>query len=590
MKRVSTYLDFIGFIWKLSGGKIALGLILSIIVGLTEGLSLVLIIPIAASASPKGSGQLANVPFIGDFFAQHQPKLATLLIIFVILIAAQSMLIRVKNLYNAEVLHKTSDAIRLTLFEKIAMSRWETIRTYRSSELLHLLKADPERIITAANNCVLLFHAGTILCVYVILAALISWQMALFASVMGGFIFFLLFPIRRKATAYGKELTEIMQNQQHVVLEFVTSLRLAKLFTIEETHISGYKSYLISLRRNVMGFMSISSLGTVFFQITAAVIAAIFVWTAISVFSLGLAKLGVLLLIFIRLAPRFDLIQSMTQQFLSNIPAYENYKTALERFSVDQEDYQALTATTPTLGRKIQLSNIRLKFEGAETSIFEDLNVSIKANLITTLIGPSGSGKSTFLDLVLGLTEQDEGQILIDETPLDDPLRRAWRSSVACVPQTPFLLNDTIANNLRLNRKEYTDDELWEALRAANIDTFVRDLPDGLETLAGDRGDRFSGGEKQRIALARALLRRPQLLVLDEATSALDWENQKKIIDAVLGLKGQLTVLIVTHDASFISFSDRVIALSDGKIVEDGAYEDLINNPQSALYRMRANG
>lgn len=586
MTRLSSYSEFIGFIWSLSGRKIALGLILSIIVGLTEGISLVMLVPIAAAANPEGAAQLAQFPLLGDWLASHQPKLETLLIAFVLIVAAQTVLNRIKNLYNADVLHETSDKIRHTLFDKIAMSRWETIRTYRSGDLLHLLKADPERIISAANNCVLLFHAFVILCVYMGLAALVSWQMALFATLMGCILFFVLFPLRRRATIYGKELTEIMQNQHHVILEFINSIRLAKLFTMETKHIDSYDGYLKSIRKNVMGFMSVSSLGSVVFQISAATIGAIFVWTSIMIFELSLTKVGVLLLIFIRLAPRFDAIQSLCQQFLSNVPAYSNYKSALDRFAFNREESPSEYLPAPTLGNNIRLSNVTLSYDGMDSPIFNGLSTEIQANCVTALIGPSGSGKSTFVDLIMGLIDKDSGQVLIDGVELTPGRRRAWRTSVACVPQTPFLLNDTLANNLRLNRDDFTDEDLWEALETANIDNFVRKLPEGLETVAGDRGTRFSGGERQRIALARAILRKPQLLVLDEATSALDWENQNKIMASIVSLKGKLTVLLVAHDSSFVSCADNIIALRSGQIVEEGRLKKLQQDPQSELSKM----
>ena len=586
MTRLRSYHEFIQFIWSLSGRKIAFGLLLSIVVGLTEGISLIMLVPIAAAANPEGAAQLAQFPFLGDWLATNQPKLEVLLVFFVLTISAQTILNRTKNLYNADVLHETSDKIRRTLFEKIAMSRWETIRTYRSGDLLHLLKADPERIISAANNCVLLFHAFVILCVYMGLAALVSWQMVLFAALMGCILFFVIFPLRRRATSYGKELTDIMQNQHHVIVEFINSIRLAKLFTMETKHIDSYDGYLKSIRTNVMGFMSVSSLGSVVFQISAAIIGALFVWTSIVVFELSLTKVGVLLLIFIRLAPRFDAIQNLCQQFLSNVPAYANYRSALDRFTANREEVPSENLPAPILNNCIQLSDITLSYDGMDTPVFDGLSTEIHANVITALIGPSGSGKSTFVDLIMGLVDKDSGQLLIDGVELNPGRRRAWRTSVACVPQTPFLLNDTLGNNLRLNRTDFTDDDLWEALAAANIDSFVRELPQGLETIAGDRGTRFSGGERQRIALARAILRKPQLLVLDEATSALDWENQSKIMTSIIALKGKLTVLLVAHDASFVSCADNVIALRSGQIVEQGRLKELREDPRSDLSKM----
>ena len=164
------------------------------------------------------------------------------------------------------------------------------------------------------------------------------------------------------------------------------------------------------------------------------------------------------------------------------------------------------------------------------------------------------------------------------------------RSTVASVPQESQLLHTTLASNLRLGNAHATDVEIWDALERANIAELVRALPDGLETVAGDRGTRFSGGERQRFALARALLRKPQLLILDEATSALDWENQRMIVAAITALRGELTILTIAHRPSLVSFADHVVALENGRIVEQGSYEDLAARDESKIARMISGG
>jgi ATP-binding cassette subfamily C protein len=147
-------------------------------------------------------------------------------------------------------------------------------------------------------------------------------------------------------------------------------------------------------------------------------------------------------------------------------------------------------------------------------------------------------------------------------------------------------MNDTLAENLRVGRADATDAELWEALDRAQIGDLIRSLPEGLETVAQERGQRFSGGERQRLALARALLRRPKFLVLDEATSALDWENQRFIAEAIAALRGTLTCLIIAHRPSLITSADRVIAMEDGRVIEEGGFAELRSDPKSALARM----
>ncbi len=214
------------------------------------------------------------------------------------------------------------------------------------------------------------------------------------------------------------------------------------------------------------------------------------------------------------------------------------------------------------------------------------IDLALRANTITALIGPSGSGKSTIADLFMGLLHPTEGTISVDGTPLSDGNRRLWREQVAFVPQEPFLLNDTIEANLRIASPDATEEQLRDALRTAKALDFVDRLPAGLATLVGERGTRFSGGERQRISLARALLRQPKLLILDEATSALDWENQRLIANDIAEMRGKLTILTIAHRLSMIDFAEDVIAIEEGRVVEAGRFDQLAADPHSRLAMM----
>ena len=244
--------------------------------------------------------------------------------------------------------------------------------------------------------------------------------------------------------------------------------------------------------------------------------------------------------------------------------------------------------TAPQLRELLAFRGVTFSYAAEAPPIIENLFLALPARRITALIGPSGGGKSTIGDLILGLLEPQQGEITVDGAVLRGEHLRAWRRSVAYVPQDVFLMHDTIRENLRIAVPTADEAAMWAALDMAQAGGFVRRLDYRLDTVVGPRGARLSGGERQRIALARALLMEPQLLILDEATSALDWENQALIAKAIEDLRGRMTVITVAHRPSMIHFADWVLAVDQGRLVEAGSLKDLLGRRDSAVARMMA--
>jgi ATP-binding cassette subfamily B protein len=200
-----------------------------------------------------------------------------------------------------------------------------------------------------------------------------------------------------------------------------------------------------------------------------------------------------------------------------------------------------------------------------------DVSFKVRAGEHVGIAGPTGGGKSTLLDLLMGLLEPDEGAIFVDGRRLDAETRPAWQSALAHVPQAIYLADDTIAANIAFPRSaEGMDPELLAtAVRAAQLETFLAGLPDGLETYVGERGVRLSGGQRQRIGLARALYRRPRLLILDEATSALDEGTERAVLAALQAVRGDMTMVTVAHRATTLAACDRLIRVEGGRVSEE---------------------
>jgi ATP-binding cassette subfamily C protein len=235
------------------------------------------------------------------------------------------------------------------------------------------------------------------------------------------------------------------------------------------------------------------------------------------------------------------------------------------------------------IGNRIKFNKVSFSYDG-NTPVIKDIDIAIKAGQTTAIVGPSGAGKTTIADLLMGLIVPNEGSILVDEKEFAPERTRAWREQIGYVPQDTFLFNDTVNANLLWANPAANEEEINQSLRFAAAVEFVNGLPKGLDTILGDRGVLVSGGERQRLALARALLRKPSLLILDEATSSLDSENEKRIQNAIEKLHGYMTILVISHRLSTIQGADLIHVVEEGRLVESGTWNELISKENGRLH------
>jgi ATP-binding cassette subfamily C protein len=221
---------------------------------------------------------------------------------------------------------------------------------------------------------------------------------------------------------------------------------------------------------------------------------------------------------------------------------------------------------SPTFEKVIQLDQI--SFAYGEKQVLREVSLSFAKGSITAIVGPSGSGKTTIVDLVTGLLKPQRGEILIDDQSLLKLDLRSWRKKIGYVPQENLLLHGTVLTNVTLGDPELSEADAVKALRAANAWEFVKSLPQGLNSSVGERGGNLSGGQRQRIAIARALVHKPKLLILDEATSGLDPESEVAVCNTLQKLRGELTILAISHQPALVNIADNSYRIKDGQIFQ----------------------
>lgn len=260
------------------------------------------------------------------------------------------------------------------------------------------------------------------------------------------------------------------------------------------------------------------------------------------------------------------------------------YKNILEADEYEKEiqEYSKLNALRDDndelsdieFENQLNISHVLWHYKDQEKAVLKDTNLLIRKNDTIGLIGKSGAGKTTLSDVILGLLKPQGGGVYMDGVDVNT-IPRAWAKIIGYVPQSVYLLDESIRNNILFGTKCEKDDDVWKALERAQLADFVRSLPEGLNTEVGERGVRLSGGQRQRIAIARALYNRPQILVLDEATAALDNETEKAFMDSINTLKGQITLIIVAHRLTTIEKCNHIYRVEEGRIREV-SHEDIM--------------
>ena len=297
-----------------------------------------------------------------------------------------------------------------------------------------------------------------------------------------------------------------------------------------------------------------------------------------------LSVLSVFALAGFKLLPAFQLVYTGLAQIRGNISAFESVKDDLNESIKSDENQNRIkdVRCKQVLRRSISLRDVYFTYPGREESALKDLSIEVTLKSVVGIVGSSGSGKSTLVDVLLGLLIPQNGGLFLGDQELTSVNIRDWQSCIGFVPQSIFLADSSIKENVALGISPHLidDDRVNTALRLAHLDAVVSELPDGIETRVGERGLQLSGGQRQRIGIARALYHDPEVLILDEATSALDGISEKSIMDAINDFTGEKTIVMIAHRLATVRQCDRIYFLDKGRLVDSGTFDQLVDrNP-----------
>lgn len=408
---------------------------------------------------------------------------------------------------------------------------------------------------------------------YMLLLFLINWQIAL-TGLLGMLVFLPLYKgLLRKSRAVSQKLTDANRAFNSHLVEIIDGIKIIKTYAREQFAAQRFNSSWHVYVWNIMKTHVISAVLAALQDCLTVLIFVVIVVASIKVYGLVFAELAIVLFLLYKAVPRINEVVSNANEVMKYLPQVSIALRAMERKG--KPFLPAGTQVYDGLQRAICLNHVSFAY-AAERPVLLDICLNIPRNTTAAIVGATGSGKTTLINLLLRLYLPTGGSLCYDDVDVRDIEPVSLLRHVGFVPQDVFLFDDTIANNIRFGRLEATDEEVRAAARIANADGFISRLPQGYETWIGERGVKLSGGQQQMVALARALVRRPEILVLDEATSSLDNESERLIQEAIERLSGSLTIVAIAHRLSTIRNADQIIVLSGGRVAECGDHDELL--------------
>lgn len=581
-------MDYIRQLRQLSGVKLYLNLFGMAVSGLLESSAILLLVPMLAMTGIELGGTARSLPFFS--FVHELPQTASLLVVLGVYIAialVQSAISRFVAVRNVDIQQTYSRRLRLEVYGELLRAEWPFFLGKRTSDLIHVMTTEMGRVL-AGISCFLQFMTSLLFTlVQIAFAFWLSPELTLAVLVCAGLLSIFSRRFIRKAKKLGSRSTRLGQDYLAGITDQLNGIKDIKSNSLEQSRLAWLADFTREIKEEQLDYTRLRSTSQMMYKLSSTVLIAAFIFIAFTYLHAQGPNLLLVILVFARLWPTFASLQGLLEQLASVLPSFKLLQQLRAESRAAAEP--ALEAAGPAapfkLRQGLEARGVHFRYSrSASDYSLRNVDIFIPANRMTAIVGRSGAGKSTLVDLLMGLMQPEEGEILADGRPVSGERQQAFRRSIGYVAQDPFLYNASIRDNLAMIKPDASEAELWEALEFAASADFVRDLPDGLDTLIGDRGIRLSGGERQRLVLARAIIRKPSILVLDEATSALDTENERKIQEALERIKSSVTVIVIAHRLSTIRGADQILVIEEGRVIQQGVYAGLASE-QGGMFR-----
>ncbi|EAL1245249.1 ABC transporter ATP-binding protein [Campylobacter coli] len=457
-------------------------------------------------------------------------------------------------------------AIAYKVFAKFLNTDYENFTQKNQSEILKSITGEVYNLSTMISSFLLMMSEIFVVLLLYTLMLLVNYKITLFLSlfmIINAFILIkVLSPIVKKA---GLKREEAMKNFFEILNINLNNFKLIKLKTKEDGVLNLFKTQSEIFAKANITNESVSAMPRIYLEgvgfCVLVFIVVFLVFKNQSDISGILATISIFVLALYRLMPSANRIITSYHDLLY-------YRSSLDIiYQILKQKEESLGEEKIDFDKELRLENLSFGYKDKK-NLFTCLNLSIKKGEKIAFIGESGCGKSTLVDIIIGLLSPREGRVLVDKNELNMKNVKNYRQKIGYIPQNIYLFNDSIAKNISFG-DEVDEEKLQRVIKQANLEHFVKNLPQGVQTKVGDGGSNLSGGQKQRIAIARALYLEPEILVLDEATSALDTESEARIMDEIYKISKDKTMIIIAHRLSTITRCNSIYRLEHGKLFKE---------------------
>jgi len=559
------FLQSFGLFFRYKPAQLITLFVLTLFLGFNQGFTIVLLIPLLGLLDPAQSTTSQNtlIKWLENFLDKTgiNTSLTFILAIFALCLISVGVLTYFKSNIQSIYQQEFSYHIRKRLFKKIIASDWTYLNGKSKFNHIQVLTTEVPKMAIYYHYYLDLATKTLFIAAHVTVALMISVSFTLFVLITGSLVFFLLRNYVKKTELLGNANVQSFRNMLKRIDDFWSTVKIAKVHNSEAFYYQKFDE----TNKEMLGYQNKQvtnrSVQQLLFTLAGVVSLVLVVYVAYAVTKLPLTSLFVMILLFARLFPQFSGVNNDLNAMVSNTGSVRMV-LEMDR-DIQEHDFEVKpSAERIPFNQTLDINNIRFSYE-PKHPIFNHFSEFIPAGKITGIIGKSGCGKTTLIDILTGLLKPEEGFISVDGMTLTPENLPVWRSELGYLPQDSFFIDGTIRENLIWDTPWQHDDEhLHDVLRLVNADNLVSTQKKGLDTYVVNFPYHFSGGERQRLALARVLLRNPRLLLLDEATSSLDPENETQIMRCLLNLKDKVTIVFVTHREGLKQYFDKIIDLN----------------------------